>query len=124
MPNEHHPPATERHAPLRWVWIALAVVSACRLLFAALVSSGDTGTGEASQAEESPITPSPTTATVDPQKELEKELVSRLREILARREVAYRERNPNILKEIYAVDCPCLKSDTNAIREPISEKSV
>jgi hypothetical protein len=119
MTNDHHPAATPRHTAMRWVWITLAIVSVCGLLLAAFLSSGDTS-AEASRSEESPSTSSPTTTTLG----LQGELVSRLREILARRERAYRERDPNILKDIYAVDCPCLKSDTNAIRELLREESV
>jgi hypothetical protein len=65
----------------------------------------------------STTTPLRTTTTLDPQAEL----VARLREILARREAAYSQRDPDILKQIYTVDCPCLKSDSNAIRELVSE---
>ena len=63
-----------------------------------------------------PTSASPLSTSVDEQTEL----VSRLREILAIREQAYHKRNPELLKEIYAVDCPCLASDTNAIHELIS----
>ena len=61
--------------------------------------------------------PMHTTTSIDPQTEL----VDRLREILARRETAYGQRNPGLLKTIYTTDCPCLKSDSNAIRELISQ---
>jgi hypothetical protein len=47
------------------------------------------------------------------------ELVARLKEILAMRERAYQDRDLKVLKRIYTIDCPCLKSDSNAIRELI-----
>jgi hypothetical protein len=52
---------------------------------------------------------------------LETELVARLREILATREAAYGKRDPKILDSIYTSDCPCLESDSSAIRELVSE---
>jgi hypothetical protein len=38
--------------------------------------------------------------------------------------MAYRKRDPELLREIYTVDCPCLESDSNAIRELIREDYV
>jgi hypothetical protein len=43
------------------------------------------------------------------------DVVSRLREILRIREAAYRTRNPDLLRSIYSIDCPCLESDERAI---------
>jgi hypothetical protein len=74
----------------------------------------------ADEGSDAPTLQAPTTTSIDPQTEL----VDRLEEILARREAAYDQRDPDILKEIYTVDCPCLKSDYNAIRELISEDYV
>jgi hypothetical protein len=45
------------------------------------------------------------------------EVASRLREILQIREVAYRSRDPELLRSIYSSDCPCLASDEKAIYE-------
>jgi hypothetical protein len=47
------------------------------------------------------------------------EIVSRLERILQSREAAYRLRNPELLREIYSADCPCLESDERAINELI-----
>ena len=92
------------------------------LLFAVIMASEDYGDETPiSESSRAPATrSSPTTTRVDP----EAELVARLREILARREAAYNKRNPGILMEIYTVDCPCMKSDSNAIRELVSEDYV
>lgn len=52
----------------------------------------------------------------------QREIASRLEEILKIREEAYRSRDPEILREIYSVDCPCLESDTLAINELIERR--
>jgi hypothetical protein len=99
------------------------IIGALLLVLAFVVTRNDNGDGKAT-AERGDVvattTPTPTTAGIDPQTEL----VTRLREILARREAAYYKRNPEILREIYTVDCPCLKSDFNAIRELVREDYV
>jgi hypothetical protein len=45
------------------------------------------------------------------------EVVDRLREILQVRDKAFRERNAEILEDLYTTDCPCLEGDRNAIQE-------
>jgi hypothetical protein len=96
----------------------LVIVVAGGLLFAIVGTRDDREGAGASRSEGSDPTPSSqTTINTDQQTEL----VTRLKEILARRDVAYRKREPEILKEIYTVDCPCLESDSNAIRELVSE---
>jgi hypothetical protein len=45
------------------------------------------------------------------------QVVERLREILRIRDEAFRERNPEILQDVYTTDCPCLAGDRNAIKE-------
>jgi hypothetical protein len=47
----------------------------------------------------------------------ERDIVSRLEEILQIREKAYRIRNPEMLRYIYSQDCPCFASDERAINE-------
>jgi hypothetical protein len=115
-------PTTEDQAPptkaTLVLWVVLAMLTAAGLLFAVLVGRDNDGVAEASRTNP-PATskPSPTSTSIAPQTEL----VTRLREILRRREVAYRTRDPEILREIYTVDCPCLESDSNAIHELRSE---
>jgi hypothetical protein len=122
MPNKDHPPAASpRKRP--WVVHGMAVASVILLtgavLFAFVVATDDDRdtTTPIGKVPISTTTSPQTTTTLDPHAEL----VARLRAILARREAAYSQRNPDILKEIYTVDCPCLKSDSNAIRELVSE---
>ena len=56
---------------------------------------------------------SPTSTTL----ETRAEVVERLRKILEIRDKAFRERNVEILEDVYTVDCPCLEGDRNAINE-------
>jgi hypothetical protein len=121
MRNEDQPvnvSQPQRPKVLRHVWVLLVFLAMGSFLIGILVIRDGDGKGEASRSSESDATLFPqTTTSSDPRTEL----VSRLEEILARRELAYRSRNPEILKEIYTVDCPCLKSDSNAIRELVNE---
>lgn len=55
----------------------------------------------------------PTTTTLDTRTEVTHRLV----EILKIRDRAFKERESQLLKDIYTVDCPCLEGDGNAIKE-------
>jgi hypothetical protein len=77
-------------------------------------------TREDGRATRSPLTPSssaavPTTTTLDTRSEL----AGRLEEILKIRDRAFQDRDSQILKDVYTVDCPCLEGDGNAIQELI-----
>jgi hypothetical protein len=61
----------------------------------------------------SSIDASPTSTTL----EVRTEVIERLKEILQIRDEAFRERDAEILEDIYTVDCPCLEGDRNAIKE-------
>jgi hypothetical protein len=100
--------------------VVLALLSLGSLLFTVRTVRDDHGATEAPRSD--PIAPplSMQSTTTVP----EAELISRLKEILADREAAYRKRDPELLREIYTVDCPCLESDSNAIRELIREDYV
>jgi hypothetical protein len=67
-----------------------------------------------------PTTAAPTTTTID----TKTEVVARLREILRVRDVAYRQREVELLKTIYTTDCPCLTGDGNAIKQLLKDKVV
>lgn len=126
MPNEDNratAPSTKGPAAFRYTWIIIAMLLVVGLAIAAMLVSKDDQTAKAAggSALDQPLTSaSPSTNTIDEQTEL----VTRLREILAARERAYDKRNPELLKEVYTVDCPCLESDSNAIRELISSNYV
>jgi hypothetical protein len=52
------------------------------------------------------------------------EVVSQLRAILRVRDRAYRERNVDLLREVYTTDCPCLKGDEGAIQQLLKDDAV
>lgn len=121
MPNEDHratAPSSKSSKALRPAWVLIAVLVIAGLAFIVFAVRDDGGPAKASQDEiiDPDSTPNTTTG-IDEQEEL----VARLREILAERSRAYRIRDPRVLDGIYTVDCPCLESDGNAIRELISE---
>jgi hypothetical protein len=118
MSNEDPQATSARPKVPRGALVILGILAVSGLVFTTLISRDENGGVEAS--DESTTRSSATATTVN----LEVELVIRLREILGRRDVAYRERDPSILEDIYAVDCPCLKSDSNAIQELIKEDSL
>lgn len=117
MANEDHsvvdPPPKGPSASLR-IWTVLGILLAVGLLLAVFVThQGDeVPTSTTNEALGSAVPAHPTT-TLDERDEL----VDRLKEILAKREEAYRERDTKALQEIYTIDCPCLESDSNAIQE-------
>jgi hypothetical protein len=51
-------------------------------------------------------------------------VVSRLRDILEERDRAYRERDVELLKKVYAADCPCLRGDGDAIKQLLKDDAV
>lgn len=101
---------------LRPAWILVAILVIAGLAFTVFRVRDDGGPAESSQDE---VTDSPSTSHTTANIDERTELVSRLKEILAERRRAYRIRDPKVLASIYTVDCPCLESDTNAIRELI-----
>ena len=124
MPNEDQstvaPSPMDPQRRLR-PWMIVAILALAGLLFTFFVVRNDDKATSRSRSEvQAPPSPSQTPTSVDDQDEL----VSRLEEILATREEAYRNRDPRILNEIYTVDCPCRTSDSNAIRELIKENYV
>jgi hypothetical protein len=120
MPNKDHltTVSTPRNPKaLRVVLVIMTILATGGLLFATLAVRDDDGATETPRSDALDPSSPRTTTTVD----LEDELVSRLKEILADRGAAYQKRDPDILRDIYTVDCPCLESDSNAIRELIRE---
>jgi hypothetical protein len=111
MPNEDHPtqPATVRR-------IAIAVFSAIVLLvvlLGAVLLSREDGVGGAATTVGQSSDASPTSTTL----EVRAEVIERLKEILQIRDKAFRERDAEILEDVYTLDCPCLEGDRNAINE-------
>jgi hypothetical protein len=120
MPNEDHRVTAPSKVPVAFwsAWIVIAMLIVVGLAIAAFMVSKDDRAVKGSGVPA--LDPPPTSASPSPtSSDVQTELVSRLREILATREQAYHTRNPELLKGIYTVDCPCLASDTNAIHELI-----
>jgi hypothetical protein len=121
MPNDDRPEAVP---PLKGpafrpgVWLVLGLVLVAILILVVFVTRDDDGAAATSTSGVIALPPSSSTANKVDTKDV---IVSRLREILAARGEAYRERDPTPLKRIYTVDCPCLKSDSNAIHELIKK---
>jgi hypothetical protein len=64
--------------------------------------------------------PSARTVQINPPSD--REIVSRLGDILQIREEAYRSRSPEYLRWIYSSDCPCLANDEKAILQLLHHK--
>ena len=112
MASDDHP---TRSASIRRFSVVgfLAVLLLVASLGAILLSrDGDVG-GPTPTIRQSSAEASPTSTTL----ETRAEVVERLRKILEVRDKAFRERNAEILDDVYTVDCPCLKGDRNAINE-------
>jgi hypothetical protein len=54
----------------------------------------------------------------------EDEVAARLRDILETRDRAYRDRDVDLLKQVYTSDCPCLRGDGDAIRQLLKDNAV
>jgi hypothetical protein len=76
-------------------------------------------TGEDEIGVVTPTSPQPSTEALSTTttRNTRVEVIERLREILRIRDEAFRERNPQILRDIYTTDCPCFEGDRNAIKE-------
>jgi hypothetical protein len=125
MTNEDHQAITTRTGMLRRartrpvLLSSMGVVIGVVLVAVFLVrSEGEESTTPASDSPATSAAPPTTIAN------LETELIERLQGILAKRDEAYRRRDPAMLKAIYTVDCPCLQSDSNAINELLNKDYV
>jgi len=123
MPNEDHPanvPSVKGHASRRWLWVASAVLSIAILAF--IFAGRDDR--DVAAAPSSDVVAEPSSSQTTKGVDNKSEIIARLNEILTIRERAYHTRNPEVLKGIYTVDCPCLTSDTNAIHELLKQHYV
>jgi hypothetical protein len=126
MPNEHQSdriPEPEVRGPVRGrliLGVALGVLAVASLVVAAITLRNDSSAIASRTEPPAPSMTSPPTSTAG----LRTELVARLESILRQREEAYHKRDPKILDEIYTTDCPCLESDSNAIRELLDKEYV
>ncbi|HET6747854.1 MAG TPA: hypothetical protein VFL71_01220 [Actinomycetes bacterium] len=104
------PGGTSRRAAVAAIAAALLLVVAVVAVFATR-GDGDAAGSTAPEPPPSQTTAAATTTTID----TETEVVARLREILRVREEALAARDPNLLDQVYASDCPCLKAGRDAI---------
>jgi hypothetical protein len=110
MPLGDHfaPSSTSR----RLITIGLAASLAAALLLAISIAGEDHQLTLAEPESQGSSSSATARSTVT-----QREIASRLREILRIREAAYRSRNPDLLRSIYSSDCPCLAGDEKAIHE-------
>jgi hypothetical protein len=115
MTDKDHPGRT---ATIRRLAVAGLVASLLlAALLGAVVSSRDDDVGVAAPTLPTPSTEaSPTSTPLGTRAEV----IERLRRILEIRDRAFRERNAEILEDVYTVDCPCLEGDRNAIQELVT----
>jgi hypothetical protein len=120
MPNQGHPANLQpvkspiiRHS----VWLIVVILAVGGLVTRLVLRDDDGATPTSPSGVIDEPSSSPTVTSIDSKSEV----IARLKEILAVRERAYQNRDPEVLNRIYTVDCPCLKSDSNAIRELIRE---
>jgi hypothetical protein len=122
--DQSAPPPPTPSGPSRTAWVAATVVVLLVVAAVAAVlmtrSDGEAAGSPSSVPSIPPTTASLTTTTVD----TETEVVARLREILRVRDVAYLQREAELLKTIYTSDCPCLAGDGNAIKQLLKDKAV
>jgi hypothetical protein len=92
--------------------VGLVAILSVGLVLAVLVTRED---GRATSPSAAPPSTAavPTTGNRDTRTELSR----RLTEILKIRDKAFRDRDGQLLNDIYTVDCPCLEGDGNAIQE-------
>jgi hypothetical protein len=115
MTNEDH---SARSATSRRLLTAgLAAILPVALILTVLVSREDRQVTRSALAPTSTVA-RPTTTSLDTRTELTERLV----EIMKIRDRAFQERDREILKDIYTVDCPCLEGDGNAIQELVDNE--
>jgi hypothetical protein len=112
MTNGDHqvPPAISR----RLVAMVLVVILLSAALLAGVLLSRDGDVGATASTSASSSTEALPTSTTE---DTRAEVVGRLKRILAIRDKAFRDRNAEILNNVYTEDCPCLEGDKNAIEE-------
>ena len=122
MSNDDHPmsrPLVKGPTNRYWIWLIVVILAVASLFTVFVLRDDDAATATSPSGVSGP-SPSPPMTPIDSKSEL----VARLKEILAMRERAYQDRDLKVLKRIYTIDCPCLKSDSNAIRELIRRNYV
>jgi hypothetical protein len=116
-PGLRPPTGTQRR---RFVFVILIAGLVVALGVIALTERSDPASTSAPSAPVSTATLNVTTTTIGEREEV----VARLRTILRVRDRAYRERDADLLREVYTTDCPCLRGDGRAIEQLIKDDVV
>ena len=122
MPNDDRleSSGSSRRTPRRaFILAALLGCLALAVVVAALTSQADPSGPDSVSAQPSSSLAVTTTSLAE-----KDAVVSRLRDILEERDRAYRERNIDLLRRVYSVDCPCLRGDGDAIRQLLKDDAV
>ena len=108
--------------PSRRGFIAAALVGGLVVALTVIAVAGRSDPGATgSPSASSPTTSIEATSTTIGERE---EVVAQLRSILKVRDQAYRERDIELLKEVYTTDCPCLRGDRGAIEQLLKDNAV
>jgi hypothetical protein len=120
QPPDLNSPSPSRRGSLRHGRLLLSVALVIGVIgwiaTVALRNPDDGAAGGVAPPARTGTTATPTTA-VSPQTRL----VARLREILTTRD---RDRDVRLLETIYTSDCPCLRGDSDAIRQLLKDNAV
>jgi hypothetical protein len=116
-PGLRPPTGTQRR---RFVFVILIAGLVVAVGVIALTQRSDPASTSAPSAPVSTATLNVTTTTIGEREEV----VTRLRTILRVRDRAYRERDADLLREVYTTDCPCLRGDGRAIEQLIKDDAV
>jgi hypothetical protein len=120
MPITDHSQSSRSSARTRGFLLAVLIAGlvAAVAVFAAV--RRPEATAGASPSASTPPRLDATTTTVDE----EEQIAIRLREILRIRDRAYRERDIDLLRNVYTTDCPCLRGDKEAIQQLVRDDAV
>lgn len=118
---DRHPDSRPPTRRVRRGFVAAVLIGGLAVaLVMALPMRPDPATTSSPSATTSLSTADVTTTTAAAREEV----VSQLRAILRVRDRAYRERNVDLLREVYTTDCPCLKGDEGAIQQLLKDDAV
>jgi hypothetical protein len=119
--EDDHRPASKPPTAIRRPWLILGVLTAVAVAVTAVVLArgSDPVTTGLQSAPTSSSTADVTTTTGE-----REEVIAQLRAILRVRDRAYRERDVDLLREVYTTDCPCLRGDGRAIQQLIKDDAV
>ena len=114
------PEPPTRHSRRGFIAAALVGGLVVALTVIAVAGRSDPGATGSPSASSSTTSIQATSTTIGEREEV----VAQLRSILKVRDQAYRERDIELLKEVYTTDCPCLRGDRGAIEQLLKDNAV